>query len=293
MAKTFNQLVEDYKTLTGDSSTANETLGKTLLNDFIREILMIGDLTSNRGYATDQTVASQQYYPIPYNCRKIRKIKVTISNTTYPLIEVKTEEEWNKLNMISYESDYPAVFYVRSSTNEYGIFPIPSTSGNIITISFQEKIKTLGASDYTTGTVSATNGSSTITGSGTSWTSSMVGRYIKIVDFWYKIASVTDATHLTIYGEYNEGDVTGSSYTISELVPLPEGAENLPLYKALALHFQKRDNASARQQAVQYMALYTDGISNLLRADSKTEGQVFEQTLVSPINPNNYPEITT
>lgn len=290
--KTFNTLVNNFLTISRDNSTANETLGKTLLNDFIKQILRLRDWTFNRGTATDLTEADKQYYPLPYNCGTMRKVQVTVSTTTYVPREVKNEREWAILNMVDMSSDIPTVFFIKPSTRELGLYPIPSTTGNTITFSFQKRIKDLGAVDYTDGTVSATNGSSTITGSGTTWTSAMVGRYIQITDFWYEITAVASTTSLTIQGEFGEDTVSGSSYTIAELVPLLEGFEDVPLWKALAVYFQSRDTAGSRVQAEEYRKLYEEGLSEMLGSDKKTASNVIDQTRIEAIDVNRWPTIT-
>jgi len=293
MAKTFNQLVSDYKTISGDSSSSNETLGKTLMNDFIKQILRLRDWTFNRETATDSTEEDKQYYPLPYNCETIRKVQVEVNSITYTPKEIKNGRDWSRLNMISMSSDIPTAFHIKPSTREIGFYPIPSSDGNTITFTFQEKIKDLGEADYTTGTVSVTKGSSTITGSGTSWTSSMVGRYIKVTDYWYKITAVSSATSLTIQGEFGEDDVSGGSYTIAELVPLMEGFENLPLWKALSIYFQSRDTAGSRIQANEYKKLYTEGLEEMIAADKKTTNNILEQTEIEQVDPNQWPTITS
>lgn len=65
---------------------------------------------------------------------------------------------------------------------------------------------------YNTGTASFTNGSTTVTGTGTSWTSAMVGQWIRCFETatgqtdylgrWYKITAVASATSLTISQPY-------------------------------------------------------------------------------------------
>lgn len=78
--------------------------------------------------------------------------------------------------------------------------------------------------NYTTGTISVTNGDATVTGSGTTWTTATnaaVGEYIKLPDSkWYKIATITDDTHLEIEitdanGGYQGSTLSGQAYTIS------------------------------------------------------------------------------
>lgn len=73
--------------------------------------------------------------------------------------------------------------------------------------------------NYTTGTISVTNGDATVTGSGTTWTTSTnaeVGEYIQLPDDkWYKITAITDNTHLEVEIAYQGSTVSGETYTIS------------------------------------------------------------------------------
>lgn len=69
---------------------------------------------------------------------------------------------------------------------------------------------------YETGTVAMTNGLKTVTGTDTVWTSSMVGRKMRFNDenAYYRIASVTDATHLTLEVVYQGTTDTDATYSI-------------------------------------------------------------------------------
>lgn len=78
--------------------------------------------------------------------------------------------------------------------------------------------------NYTTGTISVTNGDATVTGSSTVWntaTNAAVGEYIKLPDGkWYKIASIASDTSLEIeitdaQGGYQGSTLAGQTYTIS------------------------------------------------------------------------------
>ena len=71
--------------------------------------------------------------------------------------------------------------------------------------------------DYTTGTITVTNGSGAVVGSGTTFTAAMVGRYLYIdsATTKYRIATYTDATHITVTPVYNEATGAGVSYTIT------------------------------------------------------------------------------
>lgn len=73
--------------------------------------------------------------------------------------------------------------------------------------------------NYSTGTLTATNGDATVAGSGTSWnttTNAEVGEYIKLPDGkWYKIISIASDTSLEIEVDYQGATLAGQAYTIS------------------------------------------------------------------------------
>ncbi|HEX8196350.1 MAG TPA: hypothetical protein VF571_09195 [Pyrinomonadaceae bacterium] len=78
--------------------------------------------------------------------------------------------------------------------------------------------------DYTTGTVAVTTGTGAVVGTGTTFTSAMVGKPFKATGHtaWYRVATFTDATHITIEDDsddnassYSGGAISaGASYTI-------------------------------------------------------------------------------
>lgn len=76
-------------------------------------------------------------------------------------------------------------------------------------------IQIAGSDEYTTGTIAATNGDATITGTGTTWTAAMVGRYILVDGFWYLIASFTSTTSLEISEAFGGTTFTGGNYAIA------------------------------------------------------------------------------
>lgn len=73
--------------------------------------------------------------------------------------------------------------------------------------------------NYSTGTLTATNGSATVTGSGTTWattTNAEVGEYIQLPDSkWYKITAIASNTSLTIELAYQGSTLAGQAYIIS------------------------------------------------------------------------------
>lgn len=69
---------------------------------------------------------------------------------------------------------------------------------------------------YETGTVSVTNNSTTVTGSGTTFTSAMVGRKIRVNtdNAYYRISAFVSATEITLEAPYQGSTDSGLSYSI-------------------------------------------------------------------------------
>lgn len=79
---------------------------------------------------------------------------------------------------------------------------------------------------YATGTVSVTNGSATVTGSGTSWSSTVrVGDFLHVGDSaqqdpeepWYEVLRVDSDTEITLTANYAEATASGADYTIRKV----------------------------------------------------------------------------
>jgi hypothetical protein len=69
---------------------------------------------------------------------------------------------------------------------------------------------------YSTGTVTVSNGSVAVTGSGTTWTSAMLGRQFRASSLgeFYEIASVESATSLSLRYAYGGNTASGAAYSI-------------------------------------------------------------------------------
>jgi hypothetical protein len=68
---------------------------------------------------------------------------------------------------------------------------------------------------YSTGTISATQGSSTVVGSGTGWTSAIVGGYMLVPDSQpLRIVNVSSPTSLDLEAPWPAASISGAAYTI-------------------------------------------------------------------------------
>jgi hypothetical protein len=251
--KSYTTLRNLYGTLTNDSSSTNLTLGDQLINDAYRDL-------SDRFYfdeTTDTftTTASTQFYNQPYNLYKIVSMYLTNGGTRYTMREAPSRVFWDELNFTTYTSNVPLYYFIFE--NQIGIWPTPSTSSLTVTVIYKKRVRDLSQADYTTGTISLTNGSTTVTGSGTTFTSAMVGRWLNVTSpsgdgNWYEISTFSSTTVITLKKTYQGSTVSGASFTIGEMPLLPERYHDLPVYRAAALYFETRVPDQVRAQKFQH-----------------------------------------
>jgi hypothetical protein len=72
----------------------------------------------------------------------------------------------------------------------------------------------IASAPESTGTVAVTQGSKTVTGTGTAFTQNHVGHHFRAKDNWYEVEQVVSATVLLLKSEYTEDTGTGLSYNI-------------------------------------------------------------------------------
>lgn len=239
--KTYTQLVNSFLTHTNNRSSENQTYGGDQINTSIKARLGEEDWIFLEKTATDSTVASQTSYTLPADFAQMRTVTVQQGSTIWPLIEAPSRQSWNNINVISYTSDIAQNYYILGGT--ILLYPTPASSGNTITYNYKKRVPQLSATDYTTGTVAISNDGTTVTGSGTTFTSDMVGRYIMTTDgYWYEITAFGSATSLTIGTPYLGADITGATYTIGQLSPIPDAYEEMPVYDSVADYFTRQGN---------------------------------------------------
>ena len=293
MAKSFQQTITDFTTMSHDSSADNVTLGKSLVNTCIKKVLSSSDFTFNKDSNTYASVANQQYYDPPYNAAKMEYVNVYYGGVWYYLKEVRDGKSWRILNNVSVHSDVPQYWYISNRTHKFGIYPIPCSDDTEIQVGFTKKIRDLSVADYVTGTVTNTLNSTAIVGVLTVWTKGMIGRFIKITsadtiagDYWFEITAVTDATHLIVREEIPAA-IVGASYTIAELIPLPDGFEDIPLWYALSIYYQTKEMPAL---SLRWEKEYESGLDNLITSDSRSVVGILEkQGIVSGLDPNTNP----
>lgn len=258
---------------------------------------------------SDASIGGVQFYPMPPNYSKLKDITITVGQLQWTLTEIRTREEWDNLNVFPYYASIPSKFFIYPGGDkgaQIGIWPIPSTTGNVITFNYKFRVPDLSISDYTTpGTVSVTNGSTAVTGSGTSWTITtnpqLETRWIQFAptsssstsgdNLWYQIATVNSATSITLYQPYQGNSITATpaaSYTIGQMPLIPEDFQDMPLWKALQYYFTSIvDNPT---KAEEYKDIYDRKLPLLAEYSGSNTVNVNLSPKRVRGNPNLYPQ---
>lgn len=196
-----------------------------------------------------------QYYTIPANISKIKNDTISVGQLKYQPIAVQTRQEWDTINFLPYTSDIPQYFFIYNS--QLGIWPIPSTTGNVLTFNYQTRVPDMNFADYSTGTLAAGGmvaGSTAVTGLLTSWNTT--GAYPLNTDLsyynlmiranppygdgiWYPISKFTSDTALVLATPVvNAPNITAATtYSIGQFPLLSEDFHDMLAYGALKTYF--------------------------------------------------------
>lgn len=263
-----------FGNLTNNDAAANLTLGDTLINESIRELITLRQWDFRETTSTLSTVASQQAYQLPADVGKLLNLYVTVSSTRYNPTQVTSRDQWDRINSnTSVTSDIPEFFFIFNNKVEFYPTPASSTS-NAITFVYERIFRDLSVADYTTGTITtATAASTAIVGDSTVWTAQMVGRVFRITHTdtantgdgrWYKIASRSSNTAIVLTEPYIGTSISGGSaaYTIGDASIIPEAHQRIPVYRAAEIYFTSIQPQPRR--ADMYKALYGEGIKAMI-----------------------------
>lgn len=281
---TSRNLAAQLVNRTADSTVLTQMDG--YINDSIRTIANMrgGTWKWLEDLFVIPTVAAQQSYEIPNYIRKVMDVYVKVGDTIYMPEAVYDQDRWKVV--LAYRmgsSDVPRFYYVQGTKILFS--PIPSTSGNLIYIRGRLNIKDMTLPDYTTGTITsvAKDGTSVI-GNGTTWTKSMIGRYIRITEtnaanggdgFWYEIGDWVSATNIILKKPYQGTDIVAgtAAYVIGQVSPIPESYQIAPIYRAVALYW---DNNGETERAKVWWLKYDGGYE---AGYSKSAGGLIDQLL--------------
>lgn len=234
-------------------------------------------------------VANQKYYQTPVDAIRVMEVSVTLSTGyEYPLEQVRSEHDWRLMNIVPGYSSNLIQFYFVYGNDQIGLFPQPSQNQtNGIRFVYQPQDVDLTQDDYITGTATVAANGTAVTGTGTSWTTSMVGRQFQVTNGsdgqFYEISSVASSTSMVLKTPYNGNSVSGVSYRIAQVFIFPGEYDDVPVDYALGRFFEFRNNPN---RATYHTLRYTAAVQDALRrySSSSTSSVITEESGVSPQN---------
>lgn len=176
---------------------------------------------------SDVDGAISQYIPFPPGEITVEGMYITIGSVNYPLRIINSLMGWQQLNAILIQaSALPQFYFPRQS--DFGIWPIPqATYTGKLTYRYRDR--NLSVADYTTGTVTVTQYGTKVTGSSTTFTSAMVGRWFEVTDTTaqgqgvpFRVTGYIDSTHITISPAWNSATAASLTYRIGQAPAIPD-----------------------------------------------------------------------
>lgn len=292
--KTYTGYLNDIPRIINNSASDNQTWAMEMINDATRYLVSKYYFNERTYTVPGGTVAQTQFYNLPPQVKKVINVTVTIGGVKWQPVECPTRQLWDSLNVINFYQDFPSYFFVYNG--QLGIYPIPASNGNAVTINYKTRVTDLSQADYTTGTLSITTNTAVITGSGTTFTKSMAENgWLRIShsstdaangdNQWYPISSVDSATQITLQNNYSGPTVSGGTYTVGQIPILPEDYQDLPLYRMGMVYYATRLIDQGRYDM--YKSLYETGEQKLDEEfGSKTSSVVITDTDQPIQNPN-------
>lgn len=205
-----------------------------------------------------------QNYNIPANISKTKNLTVNVGQLKYQPIFVESIQDWDWLNFLPYNSDIPNNVYIYNGTLR--IYPIPSTTGNIITVNYKSRVPDMTYQDYSIGTIATMAvGSTTVTGNSTLWSAFPQNTNIRFQNLylradpstggdgiWYPILQFNSATSLTLaLPIVNAPNIQSgtTTYTIGQMPFLQEDFHDTIVHGALRIYYASivKDQVTADQ----------------------------------------------
>lgn len=292
----YSGFLSQFQDLTQNTSTTNATRGAFLVNQGLRDLTTKFYLNEVSQSFPGGTVAGQTAYQLPYNIKELIDLYIVSGSLRYVVTEVPSAQFYDRLQFAQYSSDIPQYYWVFGGVAN--IFPTPASSGMPLTFRYKERLRDLSQVDYSTGTVSVTTMTNTVTGSGTAWTEDMANRWIRIAanttsnttsgdNEWYQIYTVGSATSLTLVNQYQGTTVAGGTYAIGEMPLLPEDYQVVALYYALWIYYTSI--VPEPSQAKLWRELYDYGYAKLDAefGNKSTDVRIFSDNM-ELTNPNVY-----
>lgn len=231
MRSTIADLWQNFQDDTGNHGSTDASLKAYFLSKLAWRYQVafseINNKMTQKVY-TGSTVAGQQFYHYPPGVFDISDCTITINGLNYPVLANDSNLQWDRINLVLISvTALPQFVFPRK--DDFGIWPIPQAAYTInLQVNARDRSMT-DVTDYIAGTVTVTNNSQAVVGVGTSFTTNMKGYWFVMNDitkadqgYYYRIASVTDSTHLTLETYYIGATAATATYRIGQTPELPE-----------------------------------------------------------------------
>ena len=293
---------ELVQNLTSDSNSDNLTMLKTLIREGQRildrklGIHSTEKITTFAAYTDAISGSSYQGYRLPADFISLVDFYVTVGTTQYRAELIQNPEMWRWLNATTTQSTSNFLSHCFIRGTRIDLYPIPS-SANTATLIYRASSKPLVNDDYTTGTITTlTNAAKAVTAASSTFTSAMVGRYLRIDSDgeWYKIAAFGTTTTLTLESPYQGVSISAGTeaYTIGEFPLTPPDTHILPVYFAV-WHWAifRRDT---QDLAKEMKKLWDEGVADAIRNHANRDASNIVRSYPNfrhrmPVNPNYFP----
>lgn len=254
---TFPQIISEIQGATGRKGADELLLIKADVVTATKRFKSVMRRPWSRLSKKADTVADQQDYQLPMVVQRVMGVSYKYGDNYFPLTEVGSEQKWERLNAVpSATIGIPRFFYPKAK-HIISIYPTPGEEVvEGLKVSFEARQGDIYSDDYTTGTVTVTNGSTTLTHSAAGFTQAMVGRYFHVTngndDNWYQIVDYVDTSTLTL-GNYYEGiSGSGTTFEIGITPDIPEEYHKSIVYYGVGQVYLRRDP----KKAVDFMVLF-------------------------------------
>lgn len=279
MKLSYSQLFQDFLANTGlSSSTAVIAFFNRALQTRYQDALSAFSNWHNQQTQSTTTIIGQQYYSYPPGVINVESATLQQGTIVYPIKVVNSQEEWNYINQYpNTNTIIPQFIFPRQY--DFGVWPVPNSEETLV-LNFIYTTPPLNIADYTTGTVSVTNASRSVTSTAATFTNAMIGRYFVLTDsngypfdYWYRITGVNTGTNVLTLQSYYEGlTASAQNYIVGQVPELPDEAGILLSWGVTADWFASRgDTTKAAQFNNMY---YTNDPTNALRMGKNILGGI-------------------
>lgn len=228
-------------------------------------------------------IAGQMIYQTPIDSVRILGMTIAVSNTyQIPVKEIRSEFEWRDIVSYPYSSNWPAFYFVLGN-DEVALWPTPSQAvANGLRYYYQPQDHDLSVDDVTSTstatTVTVSNGSPTVTATGSPFTADMASLWFQVTgqtdNSWYEIVSATTNT-LTLKSAYVGTSGSTLAWRVGQAWIIPQEYTDAPMHYALSNYFSAQGNEN---RATYHQGKYDKMVQDCMEDySSSSEGNVITE----------------